>query len=177
VGIFPGLTLTKSVVGGNAALEGALQVSLINGFAPKLGDSFDILDWGYAQRHVFDIAIADADCGVGVGYFAALHDRRNFGDGRAGAGVSGFMGRGNVGTVDGCDAPPQIDDFKIRPLAPGSAGAWERQWILIAQKNPPAEPGARLLIRAFNPLIGNGEATAVGEGRIVGAVLLIGPIR
>ena len=33
-------------VTGNAALDGTLSVALIDGFLPKLGDSFDILDWG-----------------------------------------------------------------------------------------------------------------------------------
>src|SRR5262249_21742947 len=34
------------LVGGNVALNGALNASLINNFAPALGNSFDILDWG-----------------------------------------------------------------------------------------------------------------------------------
>jgi autotransporter-associated beta strand protein len=34
------------VVASNAALAGALNVSLINTFAPVLGNTFDILDWG-----------------------------------------------------------------------------------------------------------------------------------
>jgi subtilase-type serine protease len=33
-------------VTGNSMLDGTLSVALIDGFAPKLGDSFDILDWG-----------------------------------------------------------------------------------------------------------------------------------
>jgi hypothetical protein len=31
---------------GTLGLDGALQVALINGFAPSAGNSFDILDWG-----------------------------------------------------------------------------------------------------------------------------------
>jgi hypothetical protein len=33
-------------VSGDVSLAGTLQISLINGFTPTLGDSFDILDWG-----------------------------------------------------------------------------------------------------------------------------------
>ena len=33
-------------VAGQLSLEGALQVSLINGFAPAAGNTFDVLDWG-----------------------------------------------------------------------------------------------------------------------------------
>ncbi len=34
------------LVGGNLTLSGTLNVSLINSFAPALGNSFDVLDWG-----------------------------------------------------------------------------------------------------------------------------------
>src|SRR5262249_18619808 len=33
-------------VGGNLSLDGTLAVSLINGFSPTAGNTFDILDWG-----------------------------------------------------------------------------------------------------------------------------------
>jgi hypothetical protein len=33
-------------VGGNLSLDGTLALSLINGFVPAFGNSFDILDWG-----------------------------------------------------------------------------------------------------------------------------------
>jgi len=36
----------KGVVAGQLVCGGTLQVSLVNGFSPALGNSFDILDWG-----------------------------------------------------------------------------------------------------------------------------------
>lgn len=39
----PGLLYDRLVVGGHATLAGRLQVSSINGFAPQLGDTFEIL--------------------------------------------------------------------------------------------------------------------------------------
>ena len=42
----PGVEFDRLLVGGNVSLAGTLKVSLIGGFSPTLGDSFDILDWG-----------------------------------------------------------------------------------------------------------------------------------
>ena len=45
-GINPGTSYDQLSVTGSASVDGKLQVSLLNSFAPKLGDLFDILDWG-----------------------------------------------------------------------------------------------------------------------------------
>jgi hypothetical protein len=45
-GITPGAEHDHLQVTGNAALDGTLSVSLIDGFTPSAGSSFDILDWG-----------------------------------------------------------------------------------------------------------------------------------
>jgi probable HAF family extracellular repeat protein len=44
-GLMPGVEHDKIVVDGSFALDGTLQVSLINSFTPQAGNSFDILDW------------------------------------------------------------------------------------------------------------------------------------
>jgi T5SS/PEP-CTERM-associated repeat protein len=45
-GINPGTSYDQLSVTGSTSVDGKLQISLLNSFAPKLGDSFDILDWG-----------------------------------------------------------------------------------------------------------------------------------
>ena len=45
-GLILGTEYDHLQVTGNAALDGKLSVSLIEGFNPSAGDSFDILDWG-----------------------------------------------------------------------------------------------------------------------------------
>jgi T5SS/PEP-CTERM-associated repeat protein len=44
-GTTPGTAHDQVLVTGQLALHGTLNVSLINGFAPQAGNSFDILDW------------------------------------------------------------------------------------------------------------------------------------
>jgi hypothetical protein len=45
-GATPGTQHDTLNVTGDLALDGALEVSLINGFNPSVGQSFNILDWG-----------------------------------------------------------------------------------------------------------------------------------
>jgi fibronectin-binding autotransporter adhesin len=45
-GTVPGTGFDQIQVAGALTLDGALQVSLLNGFTPMLGNSFDLLDWG-----------------------------------------------------------------------------------------------------------------------------------
>lgn len=45
-GIAPGTEYDQLHVTGSLSLGGTLAVSLLNGFAPEAGNSFDILDWG-----------------------------------------------------------------------------------------------------------------------------------
>jgi fibronectin-binding autotransporter adhesin len=45
-GTIPGAEFDQAHVAGQLALDGALNVSLINGFSPTIGNTFDILDWG-----------------------------------------------------------------------------------------------------------------------------------
>jgi autotransporter-associated beta strand protein len=45
-GTAPATQFDQLKANGPLALGGSLQVSLLNGFAPQLGQSFDILDWG-----------------------------------------------------------------------------------------------------------------------------------
>jgi fibronectin-binding autotransporter adhesin len=45
-GTMPGIQYDQLLVTGQLALGGTLVVSLINGFAPALNQSFDLLDWG-----------------------------------------------------------------------------------------------------------------------------------
>jgi len=42
----PGAQFDQVHASGQLALNGTLQVSLIDGFAPSIGQAFDILDWG-----------------------------------------------------------------------------------------------------------------------------------
>jgi len=46
-------------VGGSLSLDGTLNVSLINGFTPLTGDSFDILDWGSRSGTFANVQLAD----------------------------------------------------------------------------------------------------------------------
>jgi autotransporter-associated beta strand protein len=45
-GPIAGSEFAQLLVSGNAALGGALEITLTNGFSPTFGQSFDILDWG-----------------------------------------------------------------------------------------------------------------------------------
>ncbi len=45
-GTTPGTQYDQLLVSGTVALGGTLQVSLMNGFTPIIGNAFDILDWG-----------------------------------------------------------------------------------------------------------------------------------
>jgi fibronectin-binding autotransporter adhesin len=45
-GLIAGNEFAQLLVSGNAALAGALEITLTNGFSPTAGQSFDILDWG-----------------------------------------------------------------------------------------------------------------------------------
>lgn len=45
-GTSPGTDFDKLAISGAATLAGALEVSLVSGFMPALGQSFDLLDWG-----------------------------------------------------------------------------------------------------------------------------------
>ncbi len=74
-GIAPGTGYDQLHVTGQLSLGGTLAVSLIDGFTPAAGNSFDILDWGSLSGDVFDDQSADAQR-ARVEHFAALHDRR-----------------------------------------------------------------------------------------------------
>jgi hypothetical protein len=45
-GLAPGSEFDQLLLSGNLELGGTLDVKLIDGFSPALGDSFDLLDWG-----------------------------------------------------------------------------------------------------------------------------------
>jgi hypothetical protein len=45
-GLLAGTEHDRLNVSGTASLDGTLQIQLINGFDPNVGDSFDILNWG-----------------------------------------------------------------------------------------------------------------------------------
>ena len=57
-----------------STFDGTLQVSLINGFTPTAGQSFNLFDWHQHQRHVRHAATADAGR-LSVEHVAALHRR------------------------------------------------------------------------------------------------------
>jgi hypothetical protein len=53
-------------IGGDLDLAGTLNVTLIDGYSPELGDHFDILDWGGTQTGTFDtLLLAELDAGLG----------------------------------------------------------------------------------------------------------------
>jgi hypothetical protein len=58
-GTSPGLQYDQVQVTGNLSLDGTLSVSLINGFSPGLGNSFDILDWT-SLSGIFDTLLLPA---------------------------------------------------------------------------------------------------------------------
>src|SRR5690606_3824195 len=45
-GTTPDLEHDQLLIGGQAALGGELEVTLIDGFTPSAGDVFDLFDWG-----------------------------------------------------------------------------------------------------------------------------------
>jgi formylglycine-generating enzyme required for sulfatase activity len=53
-GLSGGSEYDQLVVAGDLTLGGTLQVTLIDGFAPEIGDKFDILDWGSLAGSEFD---------------------------------------------------------------------------------------------------------------------------
>ena len=60
-------------------LGGALDVTLINGFTPALSEKFDILDWGIAQRAIFERVAARTGQSTGLEYQPILYNRSDFG--------------------------------------------------------------------------------------------------
>jgi hypothetical protein len=45
-GLEAGTQFDQLIIAGNAILDGTLEVSLINGFIPSVGQSFNLFDWG-----------------------------------------------------------------------------------------------------------------------------------
>ena len=54
-GTTPGAAYDRVSVAGLLSLDGALDVSLLGGFMPALGDSFDVVDWGSLKGTFADI--------------------------------------------------------------------------------------------------------------------------
>ena len=81
-GITPGTQFDQIHVTGQLELDGTLQVSLINGFTPSAGQSFDLFDWGTLSGKVLvDRAAQLERWPAWLGYLAALHNRSHHGDG------------------------------------------------------------------------------------------------
>jgi hypothetical protein len=51
------------VASGNLSLGGALQLSLINGFLPEFGQSFDILDWNTISGEFSSLVLPSLSAG------------------------------------------------------------------------------------------------------------------
>jgi T5SS/PEP-CTERM-associated repeat protein len=58
-GTAPGTQFDQVHVAGQLALGGMLNVSLINGFSPAVGNSFDILDWGTLSGTFASVQLPD----------------------------------------------------------------------------------------------------------------------
>jgi hypothetical protein len=56
-GIAPGTGYDRIQVAGRLSIGGILSLSLINGFAPSAGDTFDILDWGTLDGTFSDVVL------------------------------------------------------------------------------------------------------------------------
>lgn len=52
-------------VSGLAALDGELAITLVDGYLPHVGDSFDILDWGSRSGHFATLALPALTAGLG----------------------------------------------------------------------------------------------------------------
>ena len=63
-GLIPGATYDQLMVTGNTTLDGTLSVAFLNGFAPKLGDSFDNLDWGTLSGTFSTLQLPALDTGL-----------------------------------------------------------------------------------------------------------------
>ena len=61
-------------VDGGVSLDGTLEVSLLDGFEPDLGDSFDILDFGSITGEFDSIRLPDLDGGLAWDVSALLAD-------------------------------------------------------------------------------------------------------
>jgi Tol biopolymer transport system component len=71
-GTTPGLQYDQVQVTGNLSLDGALIVSLINGFSPVLGNSFDILDWTSLTGAIDSLSLPALSAGLAWD-FSQLH--------------------------------------------------------------------------------------------------------
>src|ERR1700733_12957714 len=55
---------SKLDVAGGLSLSGKLTVSLVNGFSPSLGNSFDLLDWGSLSGHFSSVGLPALSAGL-----------------------------------------------------------------------------------------------------------------
>ena len=55
---------SKLDVAGPLSLAGKLSVSLVNGFAPAMGNSFDLLDWGTLSGHFSSVTLPALSAGL-----------------------------------------------------------------------------------------------------------------
>jgi len=55
---------SKLEVAGALSLAGKLTVSLVNGFTPSLGNSFDLLDWGSLSGHFSSLSLPTLSAGL-----------------------------------------------------------------------------------------------------------------
>ncbi len=70
-----GINYSHLTVGGNATLDGTLDVSLINNFQPQVGDQFNILDYGGTRTGTFaTLASLPSGLGYNVLYQDSLQD-------------------------------------------------------------------------------------------------------
>jgi hypothetical protein len=65
-GLVAGTQFDKLIDSGTLTLDGTLKITLINGFNPQLGQSFDLLDWNslFGTFSSFDFSLASLDPGL-----------------------------------------------------------------------------------------------------------------
>ena len=69
----------KINVAGQLSLGGALDVVLINGFTPAVGNSFNLLDWSTLSGHFSSLSFAGTVLGFGLGHDRFIYDRHAIG--------------------------------------------------------------------------------------------------
>ncbi len=65
-GLVAGTQFDKLIDAGNLSFDGTLKITLINGFNPTLGQSFDLFDWTVLSGNFssFDFSFASLDSGL-----------------------------------------------------------------------------------------------------------------
>ena len=81
-GTTAGTQYDQLIVTGAVTLDGTLQVSLINGFNPALGNTFDVLDWGTLSGTFSSLQLPSLSGAASLEYVSAVHDWHALGGGR-----------------------------------------------------------------------------------------------